>query len=104
MSDNRPQRPRLVQSILDALASVGYPKTPNLIIHVSVATNVSVEKFDAGVMRVRWLCWSLLDERGEIWPPEFEIASEAVTRSMLDSDLPSYFPGVTVIVDDDICV
>jgi hypothetical protein len=94
--------PILVSRILEALYLLGYPKRQNLLIHVSVAKNTSIERFQNDLIRVRWLCWSILCDQGEIRPPEYEVLSEDISRERLEQELPIFFPGVSMIVDDDI--
>lgn len=72
-------------------------------IRISVADKAVWEQSSNGEqVLVRWLCWSVSDESGEIVAPTFEVLSEVVTRERLAEELPKMFPGVVVVVDGDI--
>lgn len=92
--------PLLIKQIKAALPQV---KSSRAKLHVSVAREPVWEKSPLGdEVLVRWLCWSLDDENGEVVAPTFEVLSKDVTEQQLARELPSFFPGVEVVVDHDI--
>ena len=93
--------PRLIERIQKALAQLTFAYTGTL--RVSVSKNMQWEELpDGRQVRVRWLCWSILDGITEVVSPEFDLASESVTRERLEAELPDIFSGLQVIVDHDI--
>lgn len=81
------------------------PEDGEILLRVSVAAKARWEKTDSeDEVLVRWACWTVERHGKEITAPEFEVLSDQVTREQLARELPSFFPGVEVIVDEDIDV
>lgn len=73
------------------------------ILHVSVSDRLKWEETGQGYqVLVRWACWNLENDDGNITEPEFEALGEAATRERLAMELPAFFPEIEVVVDDDI--
>ncbi len=74
-------------------------------LRVSVADEPRWEASSAGdQVLVRWACWSLELGGREVTEPEFEVLGTEATRDLLAGELPVAFPGVQVVVDNDIDV
>lgn len=92
--------PPLVETIREF---IDYRGIDSGTLHVSVAQDMKWEKSQAGdEVLVRWLCWSVNDANKEIVPPQFEVVGAQVTLETLAKELPDFFPGLEVIVDNDI--
>ncbi|MFT3755983.1 MAG: hypothetical protein QM769_08550 [Pseudoxanthomonas sp.] len=71
-------------------------------LRISVADEAIWEPSDDGSVLVRWMCWSIEDGDQEVVEPEFEVLSDKITHERLARELPSFFPGIEVVVDNDI--
>ncbi len=92
--------PLLVQRIRDALRRL---RMVVPIVRVSVAPRPKwIEVPDKGMVHTRLICWNILDAGTEMTQPEFEFLHPSITQQQLESELPDFFPGVSVFVDDDI--
>jgi hypothetical protein len=92
----------LLKRIKEALDTA---KPARGLLRVSVADDPRWEKNAAGnEIFVRWICWSIDDGDEEVIPPEFEVVHESVTRERLARELPTIFPDLEVLVDNDIKV
>lgn len=92
--------PRLVERMRAALRE---HKLVVPVVRVSVADVPRWEEMPTGeTVLIRWLCWNIEEAGTVITIPEFEVLHPDITSEVLRSDLPEYFPGATVIVDDDI--
>lgn len=51
---------------------------------------------------VRWACWTIESDGQEVTAPEYEPLSKEVTRTRLEIDLPTAFPDIDVVVENDV--
>ncbi len=73
----------------------------NGILHVSVSDEMKWEQTNDGYkVLVRWACWNLENNDGNVTEPEFEVLGETATRERLAAELPAIFPEITVVIDD----
>jgi len=92
-----------VSIIKNAINCVHYSCKENLLLHVSVSAEPEWVELGSGNVLVRYMCWSVLDSSvGEIIPPTVEVLSDRITEQQLADELPAFFEGIAVIVDDDI--
>lgn len=99
---NEKQSSLLVRKIRDRLNALALNQARLVI---SVADSAQWEKSKLGdEVLVRWLCWSIESDGIEVSAPEFEILAAAITGKQLGEELPPLFPGVEVVVDNDIDV
>ena len=104
MNNNKPsfESSPLLQRIREAL-NANAPFKGKL--RVSVADETKWEKSRSGdEVLVRWACWNLEVNGNEVTEPMFEVLSKDVTRERLAIELPGFFPGIEVEVDNAIDV
>ena len=89
-----------VDRVRERLSTLG---SQSLGLRVSVADEAVWESSgDGDRVLVRWVCWNVVDHGKQVGHPEFEVLSQRVTREQLAEELPNLFPGIEVVVDNDI--
>ena len=90
----------LILRIKKALENAG---TNDVILRVSVANEPVWENGKNGARHlIRWMCWNLVRDGVEISSPDFTVLHDKVTKRQLEEELPTIFPLIKVVVDDDI--
>lgn len=90
---------RLVKNIKQALAEI---KPIRPVVYVSVSSRISNDLHDGKEYTVRWMCWSINDDKTEVLEPQFAILSPSITKDLLELELPQLIEGVEFIFDTNI--